>query len=142
MGGVELGNESALMFAIPQLAKKSRLENDLLTTTFPAGVGLPRGARSVGESPTAGRDRTVEGVLERRGKSCFFDFGALVRCFLHQVLLSLKAKVGGYHNFTTNLGSSANGSMRSHKSKRRSDHSSYNGIVASFLAWCCKRNDG
>ena len=33
----------------------------------------PRGARSEGESPTAGRDRTVEPHRERRGKPCFFE---------------------------------------------------------------------
>ena len=33
----------------------------------------PRGARSEGESPTAGRDRTVEPHRERRGKHYFFE---------------------------------------------------------------------
>ena len=33
----------------------------------------PRGARSEGESPTAGRDRTVEIHRERRGKPGFFE---------------------------------------------------------------------
>ena len=43
-----------------QRPKKLESENHPVTTTFPIGVGLPRG---------------VERVLERQGKPCFFDFG-------------------------------------------------------------------
>jgi hypothetical protein len=54
---------------IPHLSKNPSIPGDI-----EGYMAHPRGARSVGESPTAGRDRTVERVLERRGKPFFFDF--------------------------------------------------------------------